>query len=75
MGRIYNVYVSNEDKVRVYKYRSSALQFAKRRIKKLEHEPDICIDIYEIEELPKFCKSLIKRFATNNNPLSPTHHG
>lgn len=47
MGRIYNVYVSNEDKVRVYKYRSSALQFAKRRIKKLEPEPDICIDIYE----------------------------
>ena len=54
MGRIYNVYVSNEDKVRVYKYRSSALQFAKRMIKKLEPEPDICIDIYEIEELPKF---------------------
>lgn len=35
MGRIYNVYVSNEDKVRVYKYRSSALQFAKRMIKKI----------------------------------------
>ena len=67
MGRIYNVYVSNEDKVRVYKYRSSALQFAKRMIKKLETEPDICIDIYEIEELPKFCKSLIERFTTNNN--------
>ena len=49
MGRIYNVYVSNEDKVRVYKYRSSALQFAKRRIKKLEPEHNICIDIYEIE--------------------------
>lgn len=34
MGRIYNVYVSNEDKVRVYKYRSSALQFAKKNDKK-----------------------------------------
>lgn len=34
MGRIYNVFVSNEDKVRVYKYRSSALQFTKRMIKK-----------------------------------------
>ena len=67
MGRIYNVYVSNEDKIRVYKYRSSALQFAKRRIKKLEHELDICIDVYEIEELPKFCKSLIARFVINNN--------
>ena len=67
MGRIYNVYVSNEDKVRVYKYRSSALQFAKRMIKKIEPEHDICIDIYEIEELPKFCKSLIARFTTNNN--------
>lgn len=68
MGRIYKVYVSNEDKIRVYKYRSSALQFAKRRIKKLEHELDICIDVYEIEELPKFCKSLIARFATTKNP-------
>ena len=67
MGRIYNVFVSNEDKVRVYKYRSSALQFAKRRIKKIEHKHDIRIDIYEIEELPKFCKSLIARFTTNNN--------
>ena len=67
MGRIYNVYVSNEDKVRVYKYRSSALQFAKRRIKKIEPEHDIRIDIYEIEELPKFCKSLIARFTTNNS--------
>lgn len=67
MGRIYNVFVSNEDKVRVYKYRYSALQFAKRMIKKIEPEPDICIDIYEIEELPKFCKSLIARFTTNNN--------
>ena len=67
MGRIYNVYVSNEDKIRVYKYRSSALQFAKRRIKKLEHELDICIDVYEIEELPKFCKSLIARFVTTKN--------
>ena len=67
MGRIYNVFVSNEDKVRVYKYRSSALQFAKRMIKKLEPEPDIRIDIYEIEELPKFCKSLIARFTANNN--------
>lgn len=66
MGRIYNVYVSNEDKVRVYKYRSSALQFAKRMIK-IEPEHDICIDIYEIEELTKFCKSLIARFTTNNN--------
>lgn len=35
MGRIYNVYVSNEDKVLVYKYRSSAIQFAKRMIKKI----------------------------------------
>ena len=35
MGRIYNVFVSNEDKGRVYKYRSSALQFAKRMIKKI----------------------------------------
>lgn len=68
MGRIYKVYVSNEDKIRVYKYRSSALQFAKRRIKKLEHELDICIDVYEIEELPKFCKSLIARFVTTKNP-------
>lgn len=67
MGRIYNVYVSNEDKIRVYKYRSSALQFAKRRIKKLGNEIDICIDVYEIEELPKFCKSLIARFVINNN--------
>lgn len=39
----------------------------KEGLKKIEHEPDICIDIYEIEELPKFCKSLIARFTTNNN--------
>ena len=68
MGRIYNVYVSDNDTTRSYKYRSSALRFAKQKIKELNHElgiRDAYVRVYEIEHLPKFCKSLIAEFSTD----------